>query len=413
VTTTKGQGAMFGEWFGRKRKRLEREPHANPECVAVRAEIVMAVYAEAGAAVESVSIHLEKCESCRAYESDIRKMHRGCLESGVSGDVSRLTSSALASRAAEPPFPARSRPEPRPEAERSSDRGALFVVALAVVLFNLILAFKLEGGSRVLYPVIGFAVMIASAVWVYTDSTRRNMPAAFWAALQPFTVPAGLIAYLVCRERASLRCPSCGRTVPARDRFCPECGKGLGAFCCGCGRSVRKEFRVCPFCGTRLEECFPREDEAGRTCGWSRVQIAFLAIANGVLFAGFLGALLRGGTQTSFVAAFLYLFGFFPVFNWVSVDSRRRAMSTILWGILVLVTLYAGLVIYLACRKDERSVCPVCGSYPPASFNFCPCCGSVLGASCPSCGAASRDGRFCASCGAEILSAAASPRSPE
>ncbi len=58
-------------------------------------------------------------------------------------------------------------------------------------------------------------------------------------------------------------------------------------------------------------------------------------------------------------------------------------MSTILWGILVLVTLYAGLVIYLACRKDERSACPVCGSYPPVSFNFCPCCGSVLGASCP------------------------------
>ena len=88
-------------------------------------------------------------------------------------------------------------------------------------------------------------------------------------------------------------------------------------------------------------------------------------------------------------------------------------MSTILWGVLVLVTLYAGLVIYLACRKDERVACPVCGSYPPSSFNFCPCCGSVIGESCPSCGAASRSGRFCASCGAEIISAAAFPQSRE
>jgi hypothetical protein len=404
---------MLKEWFGGKRGRTEREPHTGAECAAVREEIMMTVYAQEGAAVESVSVHLEKCERCRAWEAEVRTMRGACRASGVAGDVSRLTSSALKIRATEPSSPAGRRPGPRPEAHRPSDRGVLLVVALAVVLCNLILAFALEGGSRGLYPAIGFAVMIASAAWVYADSTRRKMPAAFWTALQPFTFPAGLIAYLVFRELASQRCLACGRTVPASDRFCSECGSGLAAFCCGCGRSVRKEFHVCPFCGTRLEECFPREDDAGKTCGWSRAQIAFLAGANGILFAGFLAALLRGGTQTAFIAALLYLFGFFPVFNWVSIDSRRRAMPTILCGILVLVTLYAGLVLYLACRKDERSVCPVCGSYPPVSFNFCPCCGSMLGAGCPSCGAASRGDRFCASCGGEILSAAASPRLPE
>ncbi len=410
---TKGRGEMFKEWFGGKRERAERESHEKPECVAIRAEIMMAVYAEADAAIESASVHLEKCESCRAWEADIREIHHGLRHSGVPKDVSRLTLSALRSHETASVPSAGRRPRPRPEAEHSFDRGAFLIVVFAAALFNLILAFRLEGGSRVLYPSIGFAVMIASALWVYIDSTRRKMPAAFWTALQPFTVPAGLVAYLVCRDRASLRCPSCGGAVPTRDRFCPECGKGLAVFCCGCGRSVRKEFRVCPFCGTRLEECFPREDEEERTCGWSRAQIVFLAGANGVLLAGFLAALLRGGPQTAFVAALLYVFGFFPIFNWVSVDSRRRAMSTILWGVLVLATLYLGLVIYLACRKDERSACPVCGSHPPASFSFCPCCGTVLGASCPSCGAASRDGRFCASCGADMLSAAASPRSPE
>jgi hypothetical protein len=100
---------------------------------------------------------------------------------------------------------------------------------------------------------------------------------------------------------------------------------------------------------------------------------------NTALFAVFLAALLRGGPAVSPIVALLVLFGYFPVFNWVAVDSRRRAMPTALWGILVLATLYVGLVIYLACRKDERVSCPVCGSYPPASFSFCPCCGSVLG----------------------------------
>ena len=409
----KGRGAMFKKSFGGTGDRMEREHHARPECIAVREEIMVAVFADADVVAESVSIHLRECEPCRSWETEIRKMHGLCRESGAGEDPSRLTSSALKSCEGAFPSPARQRGAPGPVSERSSDRGALFVVALAIALFNVILAFRLEGSARVLYPVIGFAVMLASAVWVYVDSKRRGMPAAFWTAVQPFTVPAGLIAYLVCRERASLRCPACGSTVPGRDRFCPECGGVLAAFCCGCGRPVRKEFRVCPFCGARLEECFPREDEAGKTCGWSRAQISFLAGANAVLLAGLLSALLRGSAQVSFVASFLYLFGFFPILNWVSVDSRRRAMSTVFWGILALVTLYAGLVVYLACRKDERVACPVCGSHPPSSFNFCPCCGSVLGGSCPHCGAASRGDRFCVSCGAEIISAAASPRSPE
>jgi hypothetical protein len=408
-----GRGPVFRRWFGGKKERAGRTSLADAECVAVREEIVTSVYSEGGVVVESVSLHLEKCESCRAWEAEVRKIHRDPRESGARTDVSRLTASALGRRAAQFPSSAGRRAGPRREGKRSSDRGALVVVALAIVLFNLILAFRLGGSSRVLYPAIAFAVMIAAAAWVYVDSTRRKMRAAFWVAIQPFTLPAGLIAYLVCRERAAALCPSCGRTVSGRDRFCPECGKGLALCCCGCGRIVRKEFRVCPFCGMRLEECFPREGESGRTCGWSRAQIVFLAAANIVLFAGFLAALLRGGAQMAVVAAFLYLFGFFPVFNWVSIDSRRRAMSTILWGVLVLATLYAGLVIYLACRKDERSVCPVCGSYPPANFNFCPCCGSALGPSCPSCGEASREDRFCASCGADMLSADVSPPSPE
>jgi hypothetical protein len=410
---TKGRGAMFGKRSVGKKKGADRGAPENPDCAAIREEIMTAIYSETGAFIEAVSIHLERCDSCRAWESDVRKLHRGCRASRVPVDVSRLTSSALGSCGAHARSAAGDLDEPRPGGKPASDGGVLFVVALAVVLFNLLLALALEGSARVLYPVIGFAVMTAAAVWVYVDSTRRKMPAAFWTALQPFTFPAGLIAYLACRGRASVSCASCGREATAGDRFCVACGSALASFCCGCGRSVRKEYRVCPYCGTRLEDCFPREDEAGRTCGWSRAQIGFLAAVNVALLAGFVAALLRWGTLGAPVAALLYLFGYFPIFNWVSVDSRRRAMSTTLWGVLALVTLYVGLVIYLACRTEVRSACPVCGSYPPASFTFCPCCGSMLGASCPSCGAPSREGRYCATCGAALLSEAASPPSPE
>jgi len=166
---------------------------------------------------------------------------------------------------------------------------------------------------------------------------------------------------------------------------------------------VRREFRVCPFCGTRLEQCFIRDDEAGASCGWSRLQIAFLAAGNVALLGVLLAVLLRGEARSSFIAASLCLFGFFPIFNWVSIDARRRAMSSIAWGLLALVASYLGLVIYLACRKDERIACPVCGSHPPASFNYCPCCGSLLRSSCARCAAAAVPGdRFCASCGSDL-----------
>lgn len=404
---------MFKGAFGGRKKDFNGDHGENPECVAVREEIMLAVFTEGGSRPESVSAHLDTCPACRSWEAEVKRMHGLCHSAGASGAPSLLTSSALKSGMQAPAPSARNHGRQGPAVERTSDQGALFVVALAIILFNVILALELEGMARVIYPAAGFVLMLASTLWVYVDSRRRSMPVAFWTALQPFTIPAGLIAYLACRRNASVRCPDCGKTAPASDRFCSRCGRGLAAFCCGCGRAVRREFRVCPFCGTRLEECVPREDDSGRSCGWSTAQIAFVAGVNVLLFAMFLAAILRWGTRDASVTSFLYLFGFFPAFNWVAVDSRRRGMSTVCWGTLILFTLYAGLVIYLGCRKDERIVCPVCGSHPPSSFNYCPCCGSIIGESCPSCGAASRGGRFCAFCGAELFSEASSPRSPE
>jgi predicted amidophosphoribosyltransferase len=389
-------------FFERKKPRQHRRDHAQPECLEVREEIVAAVFGDVAVVRETVSVHLEKCTRCREWETEIRQMHELCRSSGRTVDPSRLTENVLGRPDVCGAVPRDRRSAAHRRAERTSDRGVLAIVVLAVVLFQLILALVLRGRGVPIQAASAVA-MVAATIWVYFDAAGRGMPVAFWTAVQPFTVPVGLVAYLTCRSRESVRCPGCGKPVLTRNGFCPACGRKLTEFCCGCGRPVRKEFRVCPHCGTRLEECFPREDEGGRACGWSANQVAFVIGVNAALIAGFLAALLRGGTQTSFIAACLCLFGYFPIFNWVSIDSRRRAMATIAWGILVLCTLYVGLVIYLACRRDTRIVCPVCGSYPPSSFNFCPCCGSSLGYVCSKCGASAQpDGLFCSACGEKL-----------
>jgi len=379
------------------------------ECLVIRDEIMVAASAGWPAVVtEGVTIHLERCASCREWEADYRIMHGLCRESQACADPSRLTSSVIRACTLPPDRAGEARADAAADRLRVRDRGVLAIVSLAVLAFNVILALSLVGRTRVIYPVVLFACMLVLTMSVYRDSRRRGMNAAFWAALMPFTVPAGFAVFLVRRARGSSKCPACGRTVRVVDRFCPECGRALAEFCCGCGRPVRKEFRVCPFCGTRLEECAPFEDRGAAPCDWSRAQIAFIAIVNTVLLGVLLAALLRGG----FIVMLLVLLGYFPLFNWVEVDSRRRAMRTVPWGVFVLLTFYVGLVIYLACRKDERVLCPVCGSYPPTRFNFCPCCGSALGAVCASCGVPAVPGnRFCTSCGAEWISAGASPPS--
>jgi len=382
--------------------RGEAGGSGSSECVKARHEVMVFLFMERPILAEVVSVHIESCPSCRQWEAELRSMHHHCRSTDECAPP-RSSSEIIAGR----DMASVKAEDPRSAAARTVghalDRGALVVVVLAVGLFQAMLASSLSGSARILYPITSSIVMLIATCWVYVDSARRRMPTAFWTALQPFTVPLGLIAYLLCRERESRRCSGCGAPMSSRDRFCSGCGKVIADLCCGCGRPVRKEFRVCPYCGTRLEECFRREGAAGKACGWSRAQTAFLIGVNAALLAVVIMMLARGDARGSSVAAVVYLFGLFPLFNWVSIDSRRRAMNSIAWGALTLVTFYLGLLVYLACRRDVRIECPVCGSYPPASFNFCPCCGSSLGASCPLCGAAAAPGGgFCVSCGEKL-----------
>jgi len=380
----------------------ERGGAEERECILIREEIVASVFGDKAAVRETVSLHLEKCPRCREWEREIRRMHESCRSRRAVLDPARLTESVLSRPDIPSMLASDTRGAARRRAVRASDRGTLYLAVVAAALVQGILAAVLHGRGAPIQAA-SFASMLAATIWVHFDSARRGMPGAFWTALQPFTVPAGLVAYVACRSRESAKCPSCGRIVSSRGGFCRSCGAKLTEFCCGCGKPVRKEFRVCPFCGTRLSECFEREDEGARTCGWSARQVAFVVAVNAALLAGVLGVLLGGARSAAVIAAPFYVFGWVPLFNWVSIDSRRRAMATVWWGLLVVLTLYIGFVIYLACRRDARIVCPVCGSYPPVSFNFCPCCGSSLGSVCPACGAATDlEGRFCSACGEKL-----------
>ncbi len=368
-----------------------------PACLETRHEIMMAVFHEAEVVAGSVSIHLAECPSCREWEADLRRMHSICECAGEGAAPAGLTEAALSAPAAAPD----ARGLRASPASLSRDRGALAVSLVFIVLANAGLAALLEGSARVLYPAVTLAAMLVATLWVFFDSRGRGARGGFWTALQPLTVPAGLVAYIVCRDRESMRCPECGALCHAQDRHCRRCGRRLQDVCCRCGKTVRREFRICPWCGTPLAECFLRDGSAGASCGWTGAQKAFVAGANAALLAALLAVLFGGGDPAWTAAASLYLAGMIPVFNWAAFDARRRAMDTIGWGMLALLAGYAGLVVYLACRQPLVSQCPVCGSFPPSSFSYCPCCGSLMNPACPRCGAAGA-GSYCASCGAPL-----------
>ena len=373
-------------------------PPGGHECMAVRHEIMLAVFRETEDVFETVAVHVSECPSCRQWEADLRRMHSLCGCAGESAGPSGLTEAALAAIDS-----ARGESGRGTAASRSSGRGALAVSIVSIALVNAVFVSLLEGPARVLYPAVSLAAMVVATLWVHFDSRPRGARSAFWTALQPFTVPVGVVAYLLCRERQTARCPQCGAFSPARDRFCSACGRQLQDVCCRCGKAVRREYRICPWCGAPLSDCFPSEAGAGSSCGWSGAQIAFVLAANAALVAALLLAILGGGEPARTTAAAVYVLGLIPIFNWIVFDSRRRAMHTIGWGVFALLAGYVGFVVYLACRGELVSECPVCGGFPRSIFNYCPCCGSLMNPACPQCGAAYA-GSYCASCGASLRS---------
>jgi hypothetical protein len=97
---------------------------------------------------------------------------------------------------------------------------------------------------------------------------------------------------------------------------------------------------------------------------------------------------------------------------WVFRDAEKRGMSGILWGLLVFVGNFVGLLIYLIVRSDNlpaqmaaiaTTACPGCGKAVEQTFDFCPHCGNKMRATCPSCEKpASSDWQNCPYCGHKL-----------
>jgi uncharacterized OB-fold protein len=57
------------------------------------------------------------------------------------------------------------------------------------------------------------------------------------------------------REGVRATCPSCGKPLPGKTRFCPECGAEVlpEIKCAKCGASVAAGTKFCPECGSKVE----------------------------------------------------------------------------------------------------------------------------------------------------------------
>lgn len=57
----------------------------------------------------------------------------------------------------------------------------------------------------------------------------------------------------VSEQDAQVTCPGCGRKIPAKSRFCPECGKPLAKKCPKCNADISGDPKFCPECGEKLQ----------------------------------------------------------------------------------------------------------------------------------------------------------------
>jgi hypothetical protein len=115
-----------------------------------------------------------------------------------------------------------------------------------------------------------------------------------------------------------------------------------------------------------------------------------------------------GGTQTlkvtGAVAALLFMGYWVLLALWAWKSASQAGLSGLLWGIVVLLTNLAGVLVYQIYRH-AGATCPVCGAAQNRANRYCSSCGQALGAACPHCGARLdvRD-RYCPGCGAAVPS---------
>jgi hypothetical protein len=89
--------------------------------------------------------------------------------------------------------------------------------------------------------------------------------------------------------------------------------------------------------------------------------------------------------------------------GYVSRDAPRRAMSSFLWVIVVLMPGGIGFVLYFLLRMPVVTKCPACETQVQTEFHFCPQCSYQVSASCGKCYCTvSSTDLFCVHCGHDL-----------
>ena len=84
---------------------------------------------------------------------------------------------------------------------------------------------------------------------------------------------------------------------------------------------------------------------------------------------------------------------------WAYQNALKAKLSAPLWGIVVLLTNLAG-VLVLVLYKRANASCPTCGASQSRDHLYCTSCGTKLGDTCPSCGAQiGKNDDYCPNCG--------------
>ncbi|WP_320129269.1 zinc ribbon domain-containing protein [uncultured Sphaerochaeta sp.] len=88
---------------------------------------------------------------------------------------------------------------------------------------------------------------------------------------------------------------------------------------------------------------------------------------------------------------------------WVYRDSYKGKLDQGLWGIILLCTNIAGLLVYLLYKQGNQT-CFHCGAVQNRMNIYCIYCGEQLKSTCPTCGEAIPDrGEFCGTCGSRFV----------
>lgn len=87
---------------------------------------------------------------------------------------------------------------------------------------------------------------------------------------------------------------------------------------------------------------------------------------------------------------------------WVYQNAYRARLSAPFWGIAVLFTNLAGVLVYVL-YKYRNGVCEFCGAAQTKTNLFCTNCGKEISSRCPQCGQAlGKNDSYCGKCGRKI-----------